>query len=88
MGSSSGHLYWPDPEEGIIAGNDALELFCGGATRDRTADLLHAMQALSQLSYSPFTEPRILEPDVAIVNKKQKALRLLPSSGLRSERAV
>ena len=26
----------------------------GGARRDRTADLLHAMQALSQLSYSPF----------------------------------
>ena len=25
----------------------------GGATRDRTADLLHAMQALSQLSYNP-----------------------------------
>ncbi len=25
----------------------------GGAKRDRTADLLHAMQALSQLSYSP-----------------------------------
>ena len=25
----------------------------GGARRDRTADLLHAMQALSQLSYSP-----------------------------------
>ena len=24
-----------------------------GAKRDRTADLLHAMQALSQLSYSP-----------------------------------
>ena len=31
----------------------------GGARRDRTADLLHAMQALSQLSYSP-TEPRTL----------------------------
>jgi hypothetical protein len=33
-----------------------LELFSiglGGARRDRTADLLHAMQALSQLSYSP-----------------------------------
>ena len=33
-----------------------LELFplvLGGARRDRTADLLHAMQALSQLSYSP-----------------------------------
>ena len=27
----------------------------GGARRDRTADLLHAMQALSQLSYSPRT---------------------------------
>src|ERR1700749_3078046 len=27
----------------------------GGARRDRTADLLHAMQALSQLSYGPFT---------------------------------
>ena len=25
----------------------------GGGTRDRTADLLHAMQALSQLSYTP-----------------------------------
>ena len=25
----------------------------GGARRDRTADLLHAMQALSHLSYSP-----------------------------------
>ncbi len=25
----------------------------GGAKRDRTADLLHAMQALSRLSYSP-----------------------------------
>ena len=28
-------------------------LLFGGARRDRTADLLHAMQALSQLSYSP-----------------------------------
>ena len=27
----------------------------GGARRDRTADLLHAMQALSQLSYGPKT---------------------------------
>ena len=26
----------------------------GGAMRDRTADLLRAKQALSQLSYSPF----------------------------------
>src|SRR5438034_5991092 len=27
--------------------------FFGGGKRDRTADLLHAMQALSQLSYTP-----------------------------------
>ena len=30
----------------------------GGATRDRTADLLNANQALSQLSYSPNAEDR------------------------------
>jgi hypothetical protein len=30
-----------------------LPVGLGGARRDRTADLLHAMQALSQLSYSP-----------------------------------
>ena len=29
------------------------ECVLGGARRDRTADLLHAMQALSQLSYNP-----------------------------------
>ena len=28
----------------------------GGAERDRTVDLLNAIQALSQLSYSPTTE--------------------------------
>ncbi len=38
----------------------------GGAKRDRTADLLHAMQALSQLSYSPSTGARhINEPRYA-----------------------
>ena len=41
----------------------------GGARRDRTADLLHAMQALSQLSYGPITLVRF-DP-----NLKQ---RLLP----------
>jgi hypothetical protein len=30
----------------------------GGARRDRTADLLHAMQALSQLSYGPVSGSR------------------------------
>ena len=34
---------------------DADELMGGGARRDRTADLLHAMQALSQLSYTPIS---------------------------------
>ena len=28
--------------------------FCGGAKRDRTADLYNAIVALSQLSYGPF----------------------------------
>ncbi len=32
----------------------------GGARRDRTVDLLHAMQALSQLSYGPIQRGRIL----------------------------
>ena len=32
---------------------ELFPLVIGGARRDRTADLLHAMQALSQLSYSP-----------------------------------
>ena len=35
------------------------DVSCGGGKRDRTADLLHAMQALSQLSYTP-TEERAL----------------------------
>ena len=34
----------------------------GGAKRDRTADLLHAMQALSQLSYSPIKAVRRAGP--------------------------
>ena len=40
-----------------------LEIFIciGGATRDRTADLLNAIQALSQLSYSPNLEIDIID---------------------------
>ena len=34
--------------------SDMMGWRIGGARRDRTADLLHAMQALSHLSYSPF----------------------------------
>ncbi len=38
----------------IINSLDRISGPFGGAKRDRTADLLHAMQALSQLSYSPY----------------------------------
>ncbi len=34
----------------------------GGARRNRTDDLLHAMQALSQLSYGPEPETTQLHP--------------------------
>ena len=44
----------------------------GGARRDRTADLLHAMQALSQLSYGPDRNQ-----GTAIGNQKQPEYRRL-----------
>ena len=40
----------------------------GGARRDRTVDLLHAMQALSQLSYGPTSRGRILRKLAKSVN--------------------
>ena len=40
---------------GVAAPRVARRAKRGGARRDRTADLLHAMQALSQLSYGPVT---------------------------------
>ena len=41
---------------GTLVTTDTAMLFFqrGGGKRDRTADLLHAMQALSQLSYTPY----------------------------------
>jgi hypothetical protein len=43
--------------------------FCGGGKRDRTADLLHAMQALSQLSYTPLqNRNEILKGALEVVN--------------------
>ena len=45
----------------VAAPREARRVKRGGARRDRTADLLHAMQALSQLSYGPSTSgPRAL----------------------------
>jgi hypothetical protein len=46
--------------------------FVGGAKRDRTADLLHAMQALSQLSYSPVV---LRPPDSETVGVKMASPR-------------
>ena len=43
----------------------------GGGKRDRTADLLHAMQALSQLSYTPDKRTRIILSRPVPVNVKQ-----------------
>ena len=46
-----------DDGDPVAAQVDTAGLFSfglvGGGKRDRTADLLHAMQALSQLSYTP-----------------------------------
>ena len=41
---------------------------CGGGKQDRTADLLHAMQALSQLSYTPVTLPQPKKTFYSILN--------------------
>src|SRR5687768_11535858 len=46
----------------------------GGGKRDRTADLLHAMQALSQLSYTPGKRRRIILSATFPVNVKRSAL--------------
>ena len=46
----------------------------GGARRDRTVDLLHAMQALSQLSYGPTRGAATYGHDSSM-SSKQKRLR-------------
>jgi hypothetical protein len=51
----------------------------GGATRDRTADLLRAKQALSQLSYSPVSDWR-----TQMVGLGRLELPTSPLSGVRS----
>ena len=52
-------------------------LFIGGDKRDRTADLLNAIQALSQLSYTPkcliqFDCLHSITSNQAVVNKNFK----------------
>jgi hypothetical protein len=46
----------------------------GGARRDRTADLLHAMQALSQLSYGPTRSRRTLRSRLYVVKRGRTAI--------------
>ena len=75
---------WSRP---ICAGRTASD---GGGKRDRTADLLHAMQALSQLSYTPFdssrAEPAQVSGETAIIARliRLPAIARAPS---RDERA-
>jgi hypothetical protein len=49
-------------------------LNAGGARRDRTADLLHAMQALSQLSYGPTRSRRTLRSRLYVVKRGRTAI--------------
>src|SRR6202161_1856885 len=44
----------------------------GGARRDRTADLLHAMQALSQLGYGPTRSRRTLRTAPKLVKRARE----------------
>src|SRR5258705_274782 len=61
----------------------------GGAKRDRTADLLHAMQALSQLSYGPISvgaalgHPRRFQP-ISGPETTKASLAQVSSSSSRS----
>ena len=55
--------------EGSEASGCRREDRAGGARRDRTADLLHAMQALSQLSYGPTRSRRNLRSGAGIVKQ-------------------
>ena len=50
----------PGTPKGLAAAGEALAFF-GGADRDRTGDLLNAIQARSQLRYRPI---RLAEPSI------------------------
>ena len=45
-----------------------IELEFGGDNRDRTDDLLNAIQALSQLSYIPIKDSNMIKFDYVAVN--------------------
>src|SRR5579864_3842439 len=56
----------------IAAATNEIRRLAGGARRDRTADLLHAMQALSQLSYGPTRSRRNLRTGISIVKQARR----------------
>ncbi|CAN0603564.1 unnamed protein product, partial [Ectocarpus sp. 12 AP-2014] len=56
----------------------------GGAKRDRTADLLRARQALSQLSYGPNTKFTQISYYRNLVGLGRLELPTSPLSGVRS----
>ena len=60
----------------------------GGARRDRTADLLHAMQALSQLSYGPFREGAHYEEDSRFVQAFRALFGQIPQDVCRTRSNV
>jgi hypothetical protein len=62
----TGSRFYTRPAEKTIS-EKLFPTIVGGGKRDRTDDLLHAMQALSQLSYTPDTKttasfPAFVEP--------------------------
>src|SRR5437762_8024000 len=54
-----------------------LQSVRGGGKRDRTADLLHAMQALSQLSYTPTANRKLYRPDAPLANLPRARYRII-----------
>jgi hypothetical protein len=56
--SNSNRFCSPSVFETVL-GPAQLTFQIGGSSRDRTDDLLHAMQALSQLSYTPIMFVRV-----------------------------
>jgi hypothetical protein len=66
----------------VLAGI-VFSVLTGGASRDRTGDLLLAKQALSQLSYGPVRSARVWPAD-KLVGLGRLELPTSPLSGVRS----
>ena len=65
----------------------STRLLCGGGKRDRTADLLHAMQALYQLSYTPTANLKLYVGRMTLANRvgrRRVRMRYHPRAVLRT----